>query len=106
MTPAEAKDAVLRPIKEGLSEDLLVAYVRQARIRPAFSADDILGRKGAGIPSSVITVALDAAAPHQAPWRPGLLPDRKRAARPPRPTLPLRLSASVDVPPVVVRRLR
>ena len=67
VTPAEAKDAVLRLIKEGLGEELLVAYVRQARISPAFSADDILVWKGAGIPSSVITAALDAAARPQAP---------------------------------------
>lgn len=67
VTPAEAKDAVLRLIKEGLGEDLLVAYVGQARISPAFSADDILEWRGAGIPSSVITVALDAAARHQGP---------------------------------------
>ncbi|MBP7678348.1 MAG: hypothetical protein KBB14_18740 [Thermoanaerobaculia bacterium] len=67
VTPAEAKDAVLRLIKEGLGEDLLVAYVRQARISPAFSADDILQWKGAGIPPSVITAALGAAASTSAP---------------------------------------
>ena len=67
VTPAEAKDAVLRLIKEGLGEELLVAYVRQARIRPAFSADDILVWRSAGIPSSVIAAALDAAARPQTP---------------------------------------
>lgn len=63
VTPAEARQAVLRLIKEGLGDGLLVAYVRQARISPAFSADDILEWKSAGIPASVITAALGAAAP-------------------------------------------
>jgi len=67
VTPAEARLAVLRLIKEGLGDDLLVAYVRQARISPAFSADDILEWKSAGIPASVITAALGAAAPAPEP---------------------------------------
>lgn len=63
LTPATLREAVLRLMKDGLDEDLLVAYVRQARISPSFSADDVLAWKAAGIPSPVISAALSAAGP-------------------------------------------
>lgn len=63
LNPAALRDAVLRLMKNGLEEDLLVAYVRQARVSPTFSADDVLAWKAAGIPSQVISAALAAAAP-------------------------------------------
>lgn len=63
LTPAALREAVLRLMKDGLEEDLLVSYVRQARVSPTFSADDVIAWKAAGIHSPVISAALAAAAP-------------------------------------------
>lgn len=67
MTPAVLKDEVLKLMKESLDQELIVAFVRQARISPPFSTEDVLGWKAAGISKEVTAAALGAAASSPAP---------------------------------------
>jgi len=62
MTPDELKGQVLNLMKEGLGEAVLVAFVRQARVSPPFTASGVVEWKKAGISAAVISAALEAAA--------------------------------------------
>ena len=60
LTPAEMKEKLVALQKEGFTEDLLVAFVRQTRLSAPLTADDMLDWKRAGLPQPVVKAALEA----------------------------------------------
>lgn len=60
LAPAGMKEKLVALQKEGFSEDLLVAFVRQTRLSAPLTADDMLDWKRAGLPQPVVKAALEA----------------------------------------------
>lgn len=57
LTPAELKAKVLALVREGVDQDLILAYVARQRLSGKLTVDDILDWKRAGIADEVIKAA-------------------------------------------------
>ena len=59
LTPVEMKEKLAALQKEGFTDDLLVAFVRQTRLSSALTAEDMLDWKRSGLSQVVVKAALD-----------------------------------------------
>ena len=57
MTPGQLKAKILTVMREGMDQDLILAFVSRQKLEPAMTVDDILDWKRSGIADDVVKAA-------------------------------------------------
>ncbi|MGA2186564.1 MAG: CsgG/HfaB family protein [Bryobacteraceae bacterium] len=104
--PATPVDKVVRMLKAGLSEDLVVKQIVKENLQADLSSDDMIRLKEAGASDRVVSAVMDplsagsAPAPAPAPAPPAPQPEAPPAAEAPGPAAPPQASGSGPLPNV------